>query len=160
MQALEIFGALARTVEAGDYPLWANIMGGWITTLYELERYEDAYRIGVKSAADAERVGLLGMKHFVDAPLGLVEEKLGRHEEARVRLDKVIAEREAYGFEGAFGLEGLLPPVPGWPMLRVRRPAERVPVARGGSCRAAWSAGSFCLTPAGAVSPDPRRRLR
>ena len=29
------------------------------------------------------------------------------------------------GFEAAFGLEGLLPPVPTWPVLR-RRPAERV----------------------------------
>jgi hypothetical protein len=32
----------------------------------------------------------------------------------------------ALGPEGAFGLEGLLPPVPAWPVLRVRRPLQRM----------------------------------
>ena len=36
------------------------------------------------------------------------------------------------GSTAAFGLDGLLPPVPAWPVLRVRRPAERVPVAAPG----------------------------
>ena len=58
--------------------------------------------------------------------------------------DEAVAEYDEYqellrssvggptsGFEGAFGLEGLLPPVPAWPVLR-RRPAERVPVAAPG----------------------------
>jgi DNA-binding SARP family transcriptional activator len=37
--------------------------------------------------------------------------------------------RSSVGAPSAFGLEGLLPPVPAWPVLRVRRPMQRVPVS-------------------------------
>jgi DNA-binding SARP family transcriptional activator len=40
--------------------------------------------------------------------------------------------RSSVGAPSAFGLDDLLPPVPAWPVLRVRRPAERVPVAAPG----------------------------
>jgi hypothetical protein len=101
LQALEIFGALGQVVAAGDYPVWANAIGGWITTLADLGRFEDALRLGLRSVADAERVRLEGMKDFINAPLALVEEKLGRHAQARARLDGVIVSRETGGYEGA-----------------------------------------------------------
>jgi hypothetical protein len=100
LQAVEIYGALGRVLVAGDYPLWAIFMGGWITTLADLERWDDAFRLGMRSLAEAQRVGLVGMKDFIEAPLGLVEEKLGRHAQARARLEAVIASRESGGFEG------------------------------------------------------------
>jgi DNA-binding SARP family transcriptional activator len=34
--------------------------------------------------------------------------------------------RSSVGAPPAFGLEGLLPPVPAWPVLRVRRPTQRI----------------------------------
>jgi DNA-binding SARP family transcriptional activator len=37
--------------------------------------------------------------------------------------------RSSVGAPSAFGLEGLLPPVPAWPVLRVRQPNQRVGVA-------------------------------
>jgi tetratricopeptide (TPR) repeat protein len=37
--------------------------------------------------------------------------------------------RSSVGASSAFGLEGLLPPVPAWPVLRVRQPTQRVGVA-------------------------------
>jgi hypothetical protein len=40
--------------------------------------------------------------------------------------------RSSVGALPTFGLDGLLPPVPAWPVLRTRRPAERVPVAAPG----------------------------
>jgi DNA-binding SARP family transcriptional activator len=40
--------------------------------------------------------------------------------------------RSSVGGPTTFGLDGLLPPVPAWPVLRGRRPAERVPVAAPG----------------------------
>lgn len=100
LQAVEIFGALGRVLVAGDYPLWAIFVGGWVTTLADLERYDDAFRLGVRSVAEAERVGLVEMKDFIEAPLGLVEEKLGRPAQARARLDAVIESRETGGFVG------------------------------------------------------------
>ena len=42
----------------------------------------------------------------------------------------------ASGFEGAFGLEGLLPPVPAWPGPARPPPTERVPVAPPGCATA------------------------
>jgi len=100
-QALEIFGKLGQVIAAGEYPVWASVVGGWITTLADLGRYEDALRLGLRSVADAERVDLVGMKDFIEAPLALVEDKLGRHEQARARLEGVIVSREQGGFEGA-----------------------------------------------------------
>jgi hypothetical protein len=101
LQALEIFGALGRVLVPGDYPLWAPAIGAWITTLAGLDRWEDALRLGLRSVVDAERVNLIGMKHYIDVPLGLVEGKLGRYDSARIRIEAAIAMREADGFEGA-----------------------------------------------------------
>jgi hypothetical protein len=101
LQALELFGALGRVLVAGDYPLWAPATGAWISTLAGLDRWEDALRLGLRSVVDAERAGLLGMKHYIDVPLGLVEGKLGRYDSARIRIEAAIAMREADGFEGA-----------------------------------------------------------
>jgi hypothetical protein len=100
-QALEIFGAVGQVIAAGEYPVWASVIGGWITTLADLGRYDDALRLGLRSVAEAEQVRLVGMKDFIEAPLALVEERLGQHEQARARLDAVIVSREAGGFEGA-----------------------------------------------------------
>jgi DNA-binding SARP family transcriptional activator len=59
---------------------------------------------------------------------------------AQGELTEAVAEYDEYqellrssvGALPAFGLDGLLPPVPAWPVLRTRRPAERVPVAAPG----------------------------
>jgi Protein kinase domain/AAA ATPase domain len=101
LQALEIFGTLGRLLVAGDYPLWAPAIGAWMTTLADLDRSDDALRLGLKSVVEAERVNLVAMKHYIDVPLGLVEAKLGRFDSAKARIDAAIAMREAEGFEGA-----------------------------------------------------------
>jgi hypothetical protein len=72
-----------------------------MTTLAGLDRWDDALRLGLRSVVEAERVGLLGMKHYIDVPLGLVEAKLGRYDSAKARIEGAIAMRESDGFEGA-----------------------------------------------------------
>lgn len=101
LQAIEIFGALGKTIQPGNYPVWASVIGGWIKTLADLGRLDDALRLGRRSVAEARRVGLVGMCDFIEAPLALVEEQLGCHEQARVRLDAVVESREGGGFQGA-----------------------------------------------------------
>jgi hypothetical protein len=101
LQAVELLAALGNQLLAGDYPLWTWVTGSWIRALSSLDRWEDALRLGVRSAAEAERAGLEGMRDFIEAPLALAEEKLGRREQARARMDRVVASREDGGFEGA-----------------------------------------------------------
>jgi len=62
---------------------------------------------------------------------GEIAEAVAEYDEYQELLRSSVGAPATYGFEGAFGLEGLLPPVPAWPVLR-SRPAERVPVAAPG----------------------------
>ena len=61
---------------------------------------------------------------------GEIAEAVAEYDEYLELLRSSVGGRTS-GSEAAFGLEGLLPPAPAWPVLR-RRPAERVPVAAPG----------------------------
>ena len=63
---------------------------------------------------------------------GDIAEAVAQYDEYQELLRSSVGAPAAFGFEGAFGLDSLLPPVPAWPVLRGRRPAERVPVAGAG----------------------------
>lgn len=63
---------------------------------------------------------------------GEIAEAVAEYDEYQELLRSSVGVSVPSGFEGAFGLDGLLPPVPAWPVLRARRPAERVPVAAPG----------------------------
>jgi hypothetical protein len=63
---------------------------------------------------------------------GDIAEAVAEYDEYQELLRSSVGAPAAFGFEGAFGLDSLLPPVPAWPVLRGRRPAERVPVAGAG----------------------------
>ena len=63
---------------------------------------------------------------------GEIAEAVAEYDEYQELLRSSVGSVAGTGFDGAFGLDGLLPPVPAWPVLRVRRPAERVPVAAPG----------------------------
>ena len=73
---------------------------------------------------------------------GEIAEAVAQYDEYQDLLRSSVGGPLGSGLDGAFGLEGLLPPVPAWPVLRVRRSMQRVgmspPVfrtARGGARR-------------------------
>jgi tetratricopeptide (TPR) repeat protein len=73
---------------------------------------------------------------------GEIAEAVAQYDEYQELLRSSVGAPLGSGMDGVFGLEGLLPPVPAWPVLRVRRSMQRVgmspPVfrtARGGSRR-------------------------
>ena len=73
---------------------------------------------------------------------GEIAEAVAQYDEYQDLLRSSVGAPLGSGLDGAFGLEGLLPPVPAWPVLRVRRSMQRVgmspPVfrtARGGARR-------------------------
>jgi len=73
---------------------------------------------------------------------GEIAEAVAQYDEYQDLLRSSVGAPLGSGMDGVFGLEGLLPPVPAWPVLRVRRSMQRVgmspPVfrtARGGSRR-------------------------
>ncbi len=63
---------------------------------------------------------------------GDIAEAVAEYDEYQELLRSSVGAPPMSGFDGAFGLDGLLPPVPAWPVLRVRRHTERVPVAAPG----------------------------
>jgi DNA-binding SARP family transcriptional activator len=83
----------------------------------------------------------------------LIEAHLAQGElaEAVAQYDEYLELlRSSVGAPTAFGLEGLLPPTPAWPVLRVRRPMQRNGVqlpglraARGGAPRRLVAGGSI-----------------
>ena len=83
---------------------------------------------------------------------GDIAEAVAEYDEYQELLRSSVGAPAAFGFEGAFGLDSLLPPVPAWPVLRGRRPAERVPVA------GARAAGRPRPAPAGVRRRDARHR--
>src|SRR6185312_6086863 len=93
-------------------------------------RFTDAVaaaRAAVRTAPSRESA----RRALIEAHLaqGEIAEAVAEYDEYQELLRSSVGAPATYGFEGAFGLEGLLPPVPAWPVLRSRRPAERVPVA-------------------------------
>ena len=94
-------------------------------------RFADAVstaRVAVRTAPSRETA----RRALIEAHLaqGEIAEAVAEYDEYQELLRSSVG-GPASGFEAAFGLEGLLPPVPSWPVLR-RRPAERVPVAAPG----------------------------
>lgn len=63
---------------------------------------------------------------------GDIAEAVAEYDEYQELLRSSVGAPPMSGFDGAFGLDGLFPPVPAWPVLRVRRHTERVPVAAPG----------------------------
>lgn len=73
---------------------------------------------------------------------GEIAEAVAQYDEYQDLLRSSVGAPLGSGLDGAFGRDGLLPPVPAWPVLRVRRSMQRVgmspPVfrtARGGARR-------------------------
>jgi DNA-binding SARP family transcriptional activator len=96
-------------------------------------RFADAVataRVAARTAPSRESA----RRALIEAHLaqGEIAEAVAEYDEYQELLRSSVGAPATYGFEGAFGLEGLLPPVPAWPVLRSRRPAERVPVAAPG----------------------------
>ena len=94
-------------------------------------RFADAVttaRVAVRTAPSRETA----RRALIEAHLaqGEIAEAVAEYDEYQELLRSSVGGPTS-GFEAAFGLEGLLPPVPTWPVLR-RRPAERVPVAAPG----------------------------
>ena len=95
-------------------------------------RFADAVttaRVAVRTAPSRESA----RRALIEAHLaqGEIAEAVAEYDEYQELLRSSVGAPPTSGFEAAFGLEGLLPPVPAWPVLR-RRPAERVPVAAPG----------------------------
>ena len=63
---------------------------------------------------------------------GDIAEAVAEYDEYQELLRSSVGAAPMSGFDGALGLDGLFPPVPAWPVLRVRRHTERVPVAAPG----------------------------
>lgn len=94
-------------------------------------RFTDAVttaRVAVRTAPSRENA----RRALIEGHLaqGEIAEAVAEYDEYQELLRSSVGGPTS-GFEAAFGLEGLLPPVPAWPVLR-RRPAERVPVAAPG----------------------------
>jgi DNA-binding SARP family transcriptional activator len=83
---------------------------------------------------------------------GDIAEAVARYDEYQELLRSSVG---ASGPEGAFGLEGLLPPVPAWPVLRVHRSMQRVGMSPP-NVRVARSVRPRRLVSGGAVPGTPR----
>ena len=57
---------------------------------------------------------------------GEIAEAVAQYDEYQELLRSSVGAPSGPGWDGTFGLEGLLPPVPAWPVLRVRRSMQRV----------------------------------
>ncbi|MDT7580312.1 MAG: hypothetical protein QOK35_1576 [Pseudonocardiales bacterium] len=57
---------------------------------------------------------------------GEIAEAVAQYDEYQELLRSSVGAPLGSGMDGVFGLEGLLPPVPAWPVLRVRRSMQRV----------------------------------
>jgi DNA-binding SARP family transcriptional activator len=111
----------------------------------------DTAREAVRTAPSRESA----RRALIEAHLaqGDIAEAVAEYDEYQELLRSSVGAPAAFGFEGAFGLDSLLPPVPAWPVLRGRRPAERVPVA-GAGMRAVR--GPRRLVSGGATPGTPR----
>lgn len=63
---------------------------------------------------------------------GDIADAVAEYDEYQELLRSSVGAPPPSAFDGAFGLDALFPPVPAWPVLRVRRHTERVPVAAPG----------------------------
>ena len=104
-----------------------NALEEFSAALTAAGRFADAVtaaRAAVRTAPSREGA----RRALIEAHLaqGEIAEAVAEYDEYQELL------RSSVGAAPASGLDGLLPPVPAWPVLRVRRPAERVPVAAPG----------------------------
>jgi DNA-binding SARP family transcriptional activator len=104
-----------------------NALEEFSAALTAAGRFADAVAVAreaVRTAPSREGV----RRALIEAHLaqGEITEAVAQYDEYQELL------RSSVGAPAAFGLDGLLPPVPAWPVLRSRRPAERVPVAAPG----------------------------
>jgi hypothetical protein len=83
---------------------------------------------------------------------GDIAEAVARYDDYQELLRSSVG---AAGPEGAFGLEGLLPPVPAWPVLRVHRSMQRVGMAPP-NVRVARGVRPRRLVSGGSVPGSPR----
>ena len=139
--------AAAALLSADVLPAWAdawldvererfrqirlNALEELSSALIAAGRFADAVttaRVAVRTAPSRETA----RRALIEAHLaqGEIAEAVAEYDEYQELLRSSVGGPTS-GFEAAFGLEGLLPPVPTWPVLR-RRPAERVPVAAPG----------------------------
>ena len=91
---------------------------------------------------------------------GEIAEAVAQYDEYQELLRSSVGAPFGSGLDGACGLEGLLPPVPAWPVLRVRRSMQRVGMAPPVRCapRAAARAGSSPAARCPAPPADPPTR--
>jgi tetratricopeptide (TPR) repeat protein len=140
--------AAAALLSADVLPAWAdawldvererfrqirlNALEELSSALIAAGRFADAVttaRVAVRTAPSRETA----RRALIEAHLaqGEIAEAVAEYDEYQELLRSSVGGPTS-GCEAAFGLEGLLPPVPAWPVLRGRRPAERVPVAGAG----------------------------
>jgi DNA-binding SARP family transcriptional activator len=101
-----------------------NALEDLSTALSAAGRHAEAVELAeeaVKTAPSRESA----RRALIEAHLGQggIAEAVAQYDEYQELL------RSSVGASSAFGLEGLLPPVPAWPVLRVRQPTQRVGVA-------------------------------
>jgi len=88
--ATEEYEKALSLMRPGRHLAWVHVIGGYLSSLYQLGRYQDAQAIGEQALSEAERLGIEIEVAQIKNPLAIVLATLGYTDEATRHCDTVI----------------------------------------------------------------------
>jgi serine/threonine-protein kinase len=99
-EALAFIAEAQAMVKPGEHPVWVWLVSAYLFTLFAQGRYEEARVEGLRALETAAQHGQVMTRSAIEVALALNEAKAGHCASACERLERVIAEGEAFGLQG------------------------------------------------------------